>query len=187
MTADADVSASPFKPVGEEVIHTGAVVTFCRGEFEGPDGQRFFRDIVRHPGAVAVVAVDDDGVYLVRQFRAPLNADLWEIPAGKRDVADEPPADTARRELEEEIGKRAGVLEPLITIHHSPGFCDEIGFIFLATDLTDVPLRREGPEEQEMEVAHLPMIEAVAMAMDGRITDAKSIAAILAAARRLGT
>ena len=182
-----DQRAEPvFRPLGERVLQRGAVITFCRGEFEGPTGERFERDIVRHPGAVAAVALDGDDVFLVRQYRAALDADLWEIPAGKRDIADEPPETTALRELEEEIGMRAASLEPLITIHHSPGFCDEIGFIFLATDLTEVPQRLEGPEEQEMAVARVPLLEAVAMATDGRITDAKSVAAILAAARKVG-
>lgn len=187
MTKQAAQAKRPaFRPVGERVIEQGAVITFCRGEFEGPTGERFERDIVRHPGAVAAVALDGDDVFLVRQYRAALDADLWEIPAGKRDVADEPPDVTALRELEEEIGMQAASLELLLTIHHSPGFCDELGFIYLATDLTEVPQRLEGPEEQEMEVAKMPLAEAVAMATDGRMTDAKSVAAILAAARKVG-
>lgn len=177
---------SPFTPIGEELIHQGAVIAMYQGEFEGPDGSRFYRDIVRHPGAVAVVAIDGDDMFLVRQYRACLDGDLWEIPAGKRDVDGEPPEITARRELEEEVGMKAGSVEPLLNIHHSPGFCDEYGYIFLATDLTKVPQRLEGPEEQEMQVARVTIDEAVAMATDGRITDAKSVAAILVAARRLG-
>lgn len=187
MRADEAVAEPPvFRPVGEELIHRGSVVSFYRGEFEGPGGERFHRDIVRHPGAVAVVAIDGDELFLVRQYRACLDADLWEIPAGKRDVDGEAPEITAGRELEEEIGMRPGSMEPLLTIHHSPGFCDELGHVFLATELTAVPRRVEGPEEQEMEVARVPIAEAVTMATDGRITDAKSIAAILAAARKLG-
>ncbi|MDH3681067.1 MAG: NUDIX hydrolase [Acidimicrobiia bacterium] len=187
MTGDeAGAEPPPFRPVGEELIHRGVVISLYRGEFEGPGGERFQRDIVRHPGAVAVVAIDGDDLFLVRQYRACLDADLWEIPAGKRDVDGEPPETTAGRELEEEVGMSAASIEPLLTIHHSPGFCDELGHIFLATDLTAVPRRSEGPEEQEMEVARVPIGEAVAMATDGRITDAKSIAAILAVARTLG-
>lgn len=181
---------APFRPLGEELIYRGAVITCMRGEFEGPDGERFHRDIVRHPGAVAVVAVEPDPAgdytFLVRQYRACLDEHLWEIPAGKRDVHGEPPEVTAARELEEEVGRQAGALELLINVYHSPGFCDEYGYIYLATDLTEVPLRREGPEEQHMAVLRVPGPEAVAMAMDGRITDAKSVAGILAAARKLG-
>lgn len=177
--------APPFRMVSEELIHQGYVIAFKRGEFEGPDGDRFHRDIIRHPGAVAVVAVEDDHVFLVRQYRACLDTHLWEIPAGKRDVSDEPPDVTALRELEEEVGRKAGSVELLINVYHSPGFCDEYGYIFLARDLTEVPIRREGPEEQHMVVARIPGPEAVAMALDGRITDAKSVAGILAAARKL--
>lgn len=186
----ADSQPAEFRPLGEELIYQGAVITCMRGEFEGPDGHRFHRDIVRHPGAVAVVPVeqgpDGDHTFLVRQYRACLNTHLWEIPAGKRDVAGEPPDVTAARELEEEVGRQAGALELLINVHHSPGFCDEYGYIFLATGLTEVPMRREGPEEQYMSVMRVPGPEAVAMALDGRITDAKSVAGILAAARKLG-
>ena len=175
----------PFRPLGERLIYQGAVIALYDGEFEGPEGGPFHRDIVRHPGAVAVVAVDDGDIFLVNQYRACLDTNLWEIPAGKRDVAGEPPEITAARELEEEVGMRAGSLELLLNIHHSPGFCDEYGYIFLATDLTPVPQALEGPEEQHMVVARVPLEDAVTMAMDGRVTDAKSVAAILAAAHRL--
>lgn len=176
----------PFRPLGENKIYSGAVITLYQGTFQGPEGDPFDRDIVRHPGAVAVVAVDDGDIFLVNQYRACLDANLWEIPAGKRDVAGEPPEVTAARELEEEVGLRAGSIELLINIHHSPGFCDEYGYVFLATDLEPVPQALEGPEEQHMVVARVPIESAVDMAMDGRVTDAKSVAAILAAARRLG-
>lgn len=176
---------SPFEFLDEETIHTGMVVSFRKGRFAGPDGE-FHRDIVRHPGAVSAVAVDGDDVFLVRQFRAPIAADLWEIPAGKKDVVGEPPEVTAVRELEEEIGMHPGKLEHLLDFHHSPGFCDELQNIFLATELTDVGRRVDSIEEQYMVVQRTPFDEAIAMALDGRITDGKSIAGILAAARRLG-
>lgn len=175
-----------FRVVGDELIHQGAIIAFHQRTIEGPDGSRFERDIVQHPGAVAVVAVDGDDVFLVNQYRACLDGNLWEIPAGKRDVDGEPPEITARRELEEEVGMKAATMELLINVHHSPGFCDEYGHIFLARDLTPVPQRLEGPEEQHMTVAKVPLEASVEMAMDGRITDAKSVAGLLAAARRLG-
>ena len=77
---------------------------------------------------------------------------------------------------------RAGSMVPLLNVHHSPGFCDEYGHIFLATELTEVPQRREGPEEQVMTIHRVPLSEAVAMCLDGRITDAKTVAGLLAAA-----
>ncbi len=175
-----------FARVEEDLIHQGAVIGLFATQIEDREGQRFDRDLVRHPGAVAVVAIDDGNIVLVKQFRAAVNGDLIEIPAGKRDVADEPPIETAFRELEEEVGMRAGSMELLVNIHHSPGFCDEYGHIFLAQDLQPVPHRREGPEELAMSILPTPVADAVEMCLDGRITDAKSICGILAAARRLG-
>ena len=129
--------------------------------------------------------MDGADVLLVKQYRASLDGDLIEIPAGKRDVADEPPVLTAHRELAEEVGMQAGSMELLLNIHHSPGFCDEYGFIYLARDLASVPDRREGPEEEAMSVLRVSLQEAVAMCFDGRITDAKSICGILATDRHI--
>ncbi len=180
------IPSEHFFHADESLIHQGAVIAFYTAEIEDSAGQRFARDLVRHPGAVAVVPIDGDDILMVQQYRAALDAELIEIPAGKRDVAGEPAIETAHRELEEEVGMKAGSMEPLINVHHSPGFCDEYGHIFLATDLTAVPQRREGPEEQVMTIHRRPLAEAVEMCFDGRITDAKSIGGILAAARRLG-
>ena len=178
---------SPFTHIRDDLVHQGQVVALYDGIFEGPDGAVLHRDIVRHPGAVSVVAIDHDQiVYLVRQSRAPLDADLWEIPAGKKDVDGEAPEVTAARELREEVGVVAGTLEPLVDIHHSPGFCDELQNIFLGTDLTPSERAVDGAEEEHMVVARVPLTDAVAMSLDGTITDAKSIVGILAAARRLG-
>ncbi len=180
-----DEERSPFRFLRDDVVHEGQVVSFRNGIFEGPEGE-FVRDIVRHPGAVSAVAVDDGEVYLVRQYRAPIDGDMWEIPAGKKDVVGEPALATIARELEEEIGMRADRLEPLINLHHSPGFCDEFQEVFLATELVEVGRRVDSLEEQYMVVRRFPVAEAVTMALDGSITDAKSIIGLLAAARRLG-
>ena len=183
---------SPFTHVRDELVHQGAVVGFYDGWFGGPDGREFRRDVVRHPGAVSAVALDQDAdgegwqVYLVRQYRAPIDADLWEIPAGKLDIAGESPDTAVARELAEEIGRAAGSLEHLLDFHHSPGFCDELQHIYLARDLTLVAQHADGLEEEHMLVSRIPLTEAVAMALDGRITDGKSIAGLLAAARALG-
>ena len=170
----------------DHLVHQGAVVGFYRAEISDDNGERFDRDVLRHPGAVAVVPVDGDDVLLVQQYRAALDAELIEIPAGKRDVDSEPPIETAHRELAEEVGMRAASMEPLLNLHHSPGFCDEYGHLFLATGLEPVAQNREGPEEQVMTIHRVPLVEAVEMCLDGRITDAKSVGGILAAARRLG-
>lgn len=178
--------APGFRHVEDRLIHRGAVVTFFEGTFEAPDGERFQRDIVRHPGAVSVVPVDGDQIVLVRQYRAPVDALLLEIPAGKRDVEGEDPAVTARRELAEEIGMAPGSLELLLEMHHSPGFCDELQLIYLATDLSPVDQALDGIEEQHLTIERLSVDAALGACFDGTLTDAKSIVGILAAARRLG-
>jgi 8-oxo-dGDP phosphatase len=175
-----------FRCRDQSLVHQGAVVGFYRAVIEDSAGNRFDRDLIRHPGAVSVVPIDGEDVLLVRQYRAALDAELLELPAGKRDVEGEPPIVTAHRELAEEVGMRAGSMEPLINIHHSPGFCDEYGHLFLATELEPVPQDRMGPEEQVMTVHRVPLAEAVEWCLDGTVTDAKSVAGILAAARRLG-
>ena len=104
-----------FRKLGEELIHHGWVIDLYRERFEAPDGTIMERDVVRHPGAVSVVPVLDDGtVVLVRQFRAPLGREMLEIPAGKLDVEGEDLEAAARRELAEEVGFEAGSLELLV-------------------------------------------------------------------------
>jgi ADP-ribose pyrophosphatase len=154
-------------------------------EVEGPDGDRFEREIVHHPGAVAMVPLHDDGtVTLVRQYRVAVGEALWEVPAGMRDVADEPTEETAQRELAEEVGLRAGRLEFVARFHNSVGFSDEAVVIYLATDLSEVPDDRQEAEEQHMRVERIPFDTALAMVDDRRITDAKSVIALLTLARR---
>jgi 8-oxo-dGTP pyrophosphatase MutT (NUDIX family) len=154
-------------------------------EVEGSGGDRFEREIIHHPGAVAVVPLHDDGtVTLVRQFRVAIAADVWEVPAGLRDVADEPSEATAHRELAEEVGLRSGRLEHLATFHNSVGFSDEAVVVYLATELSAVPDDRQSIEERYMAVHRLPLAEALAMVDDGRITDAKTVIGLLVLARR---
>lgn len=176
-----------FTPLGEVEQHRGFRFTVHRARFRGPDGIELERDVVRHPGAVAVLPLHEDGtVTLVRQYRAALDAHLWELPAGVRDVAGEPDEVTAQRELQEEVGLAAGRLVPLARFHNSPGFSDEEVQVFLATDLTEVGRTPHGVEEQEMEIARLPLDEVVAMVDDGRITDAKTIIGVRALVARDG-
>jgi integrase/recombinase XerD len=126
-----------------------------------PDGTTFERDIVHHPGAVAVVPVLGDELVLVRQYRAPIDAELLELPAGIRDVAGEPGAETARRELLEETGYRAGTVEPLIRYVCSAGFSDEEMEIFLATDLVEDTRTSHGVEEEHMTVERVRLDDAL--------------------------
>jgi ADP-ribose pyrophosphatase len=147
------------------------------GTFEAPDGDTFERDLVHHPGAVSIVPVVDDGreVLMVRQYRAAIDAELLEIPAGKRDVPDEPPEATAHRELEEEVGMRAGRLEKLAEFYNSPGFCDEHSFVFLALDLEQSEISAHSPEEQHMTVERVPLDAVPRLVAAGELVDAKSI------------
>jgi ADP-ribose pyrophosphatase len=154
----------------------------------GPDGAEHRREIVQHPGAVAVVPLHDDGsVTLVRQYRAALDTEMWEIPAGIRDVDGEPEATTAARELAEEVGLEADRIEELVRFHTSPGFCDEAVTVFLATGLRPVPPAHEGVEEQHMVIETMPLYQAVAAVEDGRITDAKTVIGLLWVQRRRGS
>ena len=157
-----------------------------RATFVGPDGAAFTRDVVRHPGAVAVVAVTDGGsVVLVRQFRPAINQWVLEIPAGTRDVEDEPIEDTARRELAEEAGYAAGRLDRLVRCVITPGFCDEFATIYLATGLTRVPSERQSVEERFMSIVEVPLDRFDGMVDDGEIIDASTILGVGLGRRRL--
>ena len=177
-----------FQQLGERTIHEGAVIRLAEGSFAAPDGTGFERDIVRHPGAVAVVPLDDRGyVTLVRQFRAALGRLVIEIPAGKRDVEGEAPEVTAGRELVEEVGLSAGSLDLLSTFHNSVGFCDEACAVYLATGLTPAEPDHDGIEERFLEVLHLPLGDAVQLVEDGVVTDAKTVIGLLLARDRVAS
>ncbi len=186
MTPDGSTSASGFTHVRDELIYNGFVVDVVKGVFTTPDGELIERDIVRHPGAVGVVALDGDNVVLVRQYRAAIHDELLEIPAGKCDVEGERPEVTAVRELEEEVGLRPATIESLGGMHCSVGFCDEYIHLYLATDFESVPVDHDGPEERHMAVERWSLDEVAAGLSDGRITDAKSLVALGAVLRRLG-
>ena len=176
-----------FHVAGERSEWTGSRISVAVLDVEGPGGEHHVREMVHHPGAVGVVPLHDDGaITLVRQYRAALDADVWEIPAGLRDVAGEPTELTASRELVEEAGLQAGHLEHLVTFHNSPGFSDEAVVVYLATDLTEVPVDRQSPEEEHMTLTRISLAEGLAMVDDGRITDAKTVIGLLALARRGG-
>lgn len=176
-----------FRALGEEVLHEGPVVRVTRATIAAPDGGTYEREVVRHPGAVAVVPVLDDGVtaVLVRQYRSALDELVLEIPAGKCDVDGEAAERTAARELEEEVGYRAGWMEQLGVIHNSPGFSDERVVIFLAGDLEAGDATPHGVEEEHMVVEHVSLRDADRLIAEGRITDAKSVVGLLLARDRL--
>ncbi len=173
---------SPFRKRSERLVHQGHLISLAEGTFDGPAGTSFTRDVIHHPGAVSVVPYDADGTVLfVRQYRAAIDRELLEIPAGKRDVADEPPELTAHRELAEEVGRTAGRMDLLGTFYNSPGFCDEYSFTYLARDLTEVPTEAHSVEESAMTIETVRFGDALEMITRGDITDAKTIIALLLA------
>ena len=192
MTASdtAGTSGPGFRPVGERTVHRWAVWSLVEGTFAAPDGETFTRTFVRSPGAVGVVPVvfDAEGepsVVLVRQYRPPLDRLFDEIPAGMRDIAGEPPEETAGRELIEEVGLRAGRLELLARFHNACGLTDAETHVYLATDLVPTEHDRQGPEERAMTVRHVPLAEAIDAVLRGEITDAKTVTGLLLTERLL--
>lgn len=171
-----------FRRIGREVIWNGHVAEVRVERYEYADGTVVERDNIHHPGSVAIVAADDDAVWLVRQPREICGADaLLEIPAGKRDVDGEPPLATARRELAEEVGKAAARWESIGTFLTSPGFSDERLTLYLATELSDCE-RPPVAEEERIEIVPWPLDD-----LDGAIAaceDAKTLIGLLALARR---
>ena len=170
-----------FRKLGERLIYQGKIIRVVSARFTGPGGDQFERDIVFHPGAVSVVPVEfDDGgagpvAVLVRQYRAPLEQTILEIPAGIRDVDGEPPERTARRELAEEVGLRAGRMEKLCEFQNSPGFSDERVWVYLALDLEECATSAQSVEEQHMTVERIPLDDVPEMIAAGDIVDAKTI------------
>lgn len=169
-----------FRLIDETMIFQNPIYRLMDVTFEDPNGERFNRQIVRHPGAVAVVPITDDGkVILVRQFRGAVNTELLEIPAGLLDVAGEDLATAARRELREEIGMTATSLEPLIDFQAAVGFTDERISVFVARGLVEVGVELHGPEEQFMTIIKMPLVEAQEMARRGEFPDIKTAFALL--------
>jgi 8-oxo-dGTP pyrophosphatase MutT (NUDIX family) len=173
-----------FRVVGSDLVTEAGFLKITRERIQAPDAEEFTRVVVRHPGAVVVVPVVDDHVLFVRQFRAAVGGELLEVPAGKRDVDGEPPEETARRELEEEIGHRPGRLVKLAEFFNTPGFCDEYTHLFLALDLEDLGANRaEGPEERAMTMERVPLTKLDELIASGELCDAKSIIGVLLARR----
>lgn len=141
------------------------------------------REVVQHPGAVAIVALDgEDRIALVRQYRHPVATELEEIPAGKLEPGEDPLA-AAQRELEEETGYRAGVWLAIGDFYTTPGFSDERMRLYLAQDLKLGQVHLD--EDEELASSFLPLAEALDATLAGRFHDAKTIAGILLAARHL--
>lgn len=163
-------------------VHAGKVLDLDVDDVVEPGGIAGTREVVRQRGSVAALPVHEDGrVVLVRQYRYAVDSLVWELPAGRRDPG-ETPEEGARRELEEEVGLRAGALEPLLVFWTTPGFCDEVMYLFRATALEAVPARPEADEKIESRTFTLD--EAMGMVGRGEIREGKTLVALLLEARR---
>ena len=184
-----DTSGGPesgFVGLDAQVVWQGRRVGMERRAFLDPDGVRFDREFMMHPGAVGVIAVNDEGfVTLVRQFRGPMGTTVLEMPAGTCDVPGEPAEETARRELAEEVGLVASRLELLAPLPVSPGVSNQVTRVFLATGLSGCPTEREGPEERWMTVEQVRLGDVIAMAADGELIDAPTVAGVALARHAL--
>jgi ADP-ribose pyrophosphatase len=161
---------------------TGRRIRIRVDEVERSDGHRTTREIVEHPGAVAIVAWDGERLAMVRQWRHATGEVLLEIPAGTLEP-DEPPLETARRELAEEVGLAAAHWEAGPRFFTAPGFCDEVMQVYLATDLTESMANAD--DDEVLEPSWMTLADALAAVDDGTIRDAKSIVGIGWLARRL--
>lgn len=167
------------------VLHRGRYLTFRVDTIERADGSRGTREIAVHPGAVAILAIDDeDRVLLVRQFRVAVGEALLEVPAGTLDVAEdgtiEDPDLAAPRELEEETGMRAGSWRRIAQFYTAPGFASELMHLYLATDLRPADGDRLTPDDDEhLLLERMPRRDAVAAAERGDLRDGKTLVALL--------
>ena len=165
------------KTIKVESVFKGRILSVDVETVELPDGKIGTREIVRHPGAVAILPIEANGdVILVRQYRKPLNQAIWEIPAGKLEVG-ENPLECAKRELAEEIKKSAITWEPLISVWTAPGFTNEMIHLFKAEGLANV--EAEADEDEFLEIESFSPEKLNEMIHSGEIQDTKTINALL--------
>jgi 8-oxo-dGTP pyrophosphatase MutT (NUDIX family) len=175
-----------FRRVSEEELLQAWLFRVDRFHLLDPADRPFDRFVIRHPGAVTVVPLHDDGtVTLVRQYRAAVDAMVLEIPAGTRDKDGESPEDTGRRELAEEAGLAATSWELLINTWNSPGVSDQDTAIYLATGLSSVPARPDGIEENYMSVERVALADVDALVADGTLKDETTVLGLLLTRARL--
>ena len=171
-----------FSVAASEIVYVGKILALRADEARRPGGGSARREIIEHFGAVAVVAIDDDGnIVLVHQYRHAFGRRLWELPAGLLDEGGEAPHLTAARELAEEAGLAAENWHTLVDLDSSPGFSDESVRVFLATGLRDVERPVAHDEEADLTVRRLTLDDAVGRVYSGEIVNSISVAGILAA------
>jgi len=164
-------------------IYHGRTIHLWLEHADLPNGKSIELEIVHHPGAAAIAAIDAQGcVTLIRQYRHAAGGFIWELPAGKLDPGETPLA-CAARELREETGLLAGTLRDIGCILTTPGFCDERIYLFLAQDLTAGP--QQLGDNEVLTVESVPLPDALAMVASGEINDAKTIAGLLRADQEL--
>ena len=167
------------KTLKSECVYNGKIMTVCRDDVEISDGKKSFREVVKHSGGVVILAIKDNNtVLLVKQFRYPIRQTVFELPAGKLEIGEDPDF-ASKRELEEETGYRAGKWTSLGFINTSPGFCDEKLYLYKAENLEFVG---EHPDEGEIiKTFEFPLEEVIQMIKSGEINDAKTICTIMRA------
>lgn len=171
--------------LSRKAVYEGIVVDLEHWKVQLPDGHEATREVLLHPGAAAIVAVDDQGqIVLVRQYRTPLERLTIELPAGKLDSPDEDMMVCAQRELEEETGLRASSWRPLTVLATTPGFCNERIGIYLATGLEDGAVHLD--DDEFVDVIRMPLEAAVERVMTGGICDSKTMVGILMAWQLIG-
>ncbi|MEO6206189.1 MAG: NUDIX hydrolase [Mycobacteriales bacterium] len=174
--------------LSSEVVYSGGVMSLRRDDVAMPGDTHSVRDVVVHPGAVAVVALDEDNqMVLVRQYRHPVGRQLDELPAGLLDKAGEPAHETAARELAEEAGLAAAEWHVLVDVLTTPGMSDEAIRIYLARDLREVERDVQQHEEAEMTSFRRPLELVVAAVMTGEYENGLLVAGALAADRAVRT
>ncbi|MGP4033072.1 NUDIX domain-containing protein [Pseudarthrobacter sp. 1C304] len=178
---------SPRRLLSSRTVYEGRIWDVVSDSFQlNDDGDALVRDYIDHPGAVAVLPMNDRGeVLLIKQYRHPVGMDLWEIPAGLLDVEGEDFVAGAARELAEEADLIAGTWNVLADFFNSPGSSSEAIRIYLARDLSDVPgheLHVRTDEEAEIELHWIPLDDAVAAVLEGRLHNPSAVVGVLAAA-----
>jgi ADP-ribose pyrophosphatase len=166
------------KTLSSETIYQGKIIDLQVDEVKLPNGKTSKRELIKHPGAVAVIALTPEGkIVMVEQYRKALEKSIVEIPAGKLEPGEEPII-TAARELEEETGYGCEKLEHLISFYTSPGFADELVHLYIAKNITRIEEARELDEDEFVELLEVTVEEAVGLMKEKKIYDAKTAYAV---------